>query len=65
MISTIVTLVLLAIIVLLGASIVIAHRKQADAWAVLSGFSATLLAWLAFFKTSEEPVKPTVPDNRK
>ena len=53
MISSIVTLVLLGIIVVLGAAIVIAHRKQSDAWAVLSGFSAVLLAWLTVFKKKD------------
>lgn len=50
MISTIVTLVLLGIIVLLGAAIVIAHRKQSDAWVILLGLSGVLLTWLKFFK---------------
>lgn len=54
MISTIVTLVLLAVVVLLGASIVIAHRKQADAWAILLGFSGVLLAWLKFFRSGDD-----------
>lgn len=54
MISTIVTLVLLAIIVLLGAAIVIAHRKQADAWVILLGLSGVLLSWLKFFKGDDD-----------
>lgn len=54
MISTIVILVLLAIVTLLFVVIVIAHRKQADALGILTAMSATLLAWLAFFKTNKQ-----------
>lgn len=46
----IISIVLLAVVVLLGAAIVVAHRKQADAWAILLGFSGVLLTWLAVFK---------------
>lgn len=53
MISTIVMLVLLAIVTLLFTVIVIAHRKQSDALGILTAMSATLLAWLAFFKTDK------------
>ena len=54
MISSIVILVLLAIVTLLFTVIVIAHRKQADALGILTAMSATLLAWLAFFKTNKD-----------
>lgn len=53
MISTIVILVLLAIVTVLFVVIVIAHRKQADALGILTAMSSTLLAWLAFFKSSK------------
>lgn len=54
MLSTIVGLVMLAVIVVLGTAIVIAHRKQADAWATLLGFSGVLLTWLTFFKGKDD-----------
>jgi len=52
MLSTIVILALLAIVTLLFTVIVIAHRKEADALGVLTAMSATLLAWLAFFRSN-------------
>lgn len=51
MISTVVSLVLLAIVVLLFAVIVIAHRKQSDALSILTAMSATLLTWVALFRS--------------
>lgn len=51
MISTIVILVLIAIIVLLFAAILIAHRKQSDALAILTAMSATLVTWVMVFKS--------------
>lgn len=54
MISTILILVLIAIIVLLFAVILIAHRKQSDALAILTAMSATLLTWAMFFKKNND-----------
>jgi len=51
MIQTIVILVLIAIIVLLFAAILIAHRKQSDALAILTAMSATLITWVTIFKS--------------
>lgn len=51
MISTIVILVLIAIIVLLFAAVLIAHRKQSDALAILIAMSATLVTWVGLFKS--------------
>lgn len=65
MISTIVILVLLAIVTLLFTVIVIAHRKQTDALSILTGMSATLLAWLAFYRAGKDDApKPTVPQDK-
>lgn len=59
MISSIVILVLLAIVTLLFAVIVIAHRKQSDALSILTAMSATLLAWLAFYRGGDSATKPS------
>lgn len=64
MTSSIVILVLLAIVTLLFAVIVIAHRKQADALGILTAMSATLLAWLAFMRSNPDAPKPTVPQDK-
>jgi len=54
MIQTIVILVLIAIIVLLFAAILIAHRKQSDALAILTAMSATLITWVTIFKSRND-----------
>lgn len=54
MITTIVILVLIAIIVLLFAAILIAHRKQSDALAILTAMSATLITWVTIFKSRND-----------
>lgn len=65
MISSIVILVLLAVVTLLFVVIVIAHRKQSDALGILTAMSATLLAWLAFYRAGkDEAPKPTVPQDK-
>lgn len=44
----VVSLLLLAVIALLGAAIVVAHRKEADAWTILLGFGTFVITFLTF-----------------